>query len=360
MGRRRAAGQRDRDAVAGEAGDHRRLVADPVAARLGRPRPPAIRHARHRVPRGRQRADPLRRAAALPPSARRSAPPARPPSARASTVRQRLAAPSSCSSRPGIAAVVEMQLDRPGQRPASVGGGKRGAQADRNRPAADLARRTAQLVLAGGEEQGVGRHLLAVVEPDAAPVERARRAAAQHRRAGLLGQLQQRRVEPAARQAGRGLRQIRSRPSRPPATSRSRWIGRAPSAAGSSPSRFSAASASQPRKPPQTTSRSPGRARSAPASRRPAPARSPPPSPPARRRRSAQPFDAQPEREAPHDPRAPSGSIPDCAIRRAPVGRPEAARDRKLAVLAHDPVRAASAGRAAGSRDRRRRGGGGR
>ena len=101
MGRRRAARQRHRDAVAGEAGDHRRLVAEPEQARA-RSRARASHKARRRSPPMRRapRRRAARRAAAPPASARRAAPRGPPAMRACATERQRLAAPSSCSSSP--------------------------------------------------------------------------------------------------------------------------------------------------------------------------------------------------------------------------------------------------------------------
>ncbi len=162
----------------------------------------------------------------------------------------------------------------------------------------------AQLVLAGGEEERVGGHLAAVVESQAAPFQRPRGPAAQHRRAGFLRHAQQGRVEAAAGEAGgrgRAARSPRSFAPRPAAA------GGSASRRGS-PDRGPACSAGRSR-PSRGSRRRPGRARrgcarSAPASRRPAPARWRRTRRPARRRRSAQPFDAQPEGEAADDPRA--------------------------------------------------------
>ena len=61
-----------------------------------------------------------------------------------------------------------MQLDHPGERALEIGTRRqRGAQAGGRRfaPSVERSRDAPQLVLAGGEEQGVGGDLLAVVEP---------------------------------------------------------------------------------------------------------------------------------------------------------------------------------------------------
>ncbi len=101
MGGRRAARQRHRDAVAGEAGDHRRLVAEPEQPRL-RPRGRASHKARRRSPPSPLGTTPPSRSASRGASCISSASRAsRPPAMRAcATERQRLAAPSSCRSRP--------------------------------------------------------------------------------------------------------------------------------------------------------------------------------------------------------------------------------------------------------------------
>ena len=112
--RRRPARQRDRHAVAGEARDHRRLIADPIDARLGRPRPPAIRHAGNRLPIERPAADPLgqRRRLAQQRREQRLAPLAHP---RLRHREAKIHAAVLLQQQPGIAAVVEVQLDRPGE-----------------------------------------------------------------------------------------------------------------------------------------------------------------------------------------------------------------------------------------------------
>ena len=353
MGRRRAARQRHRDAVAGEAGDHRRLVADPEQAGRGRARAPAIRHAGDRLPcAGHRAADPLGEQGRLLHQRREQGlAPVRHPRLRdrqaeiGRAVLLHAAARHSRRRRGGA------RSSPPGPRGARRRAARRPTESGRS-PISRAAPRSSCLPVARNKR--VGGHLArrrragrtppstaraARPRSTAAPASSAMssRVASSRRRDRPGGGARQRRLDDlAARRpaAAGGSAARRARPDR----------ARAASAPRSRPSRGSRRRRGRARR---------GCARSAPASRRPAPARSPPTPPPARRRRSAQPFDAQPEGEAADDPRAPRArplGRGSRAIRRAGrSGRSRAARPR-----ARSGARRA-AGRARESRDRRKR-----
>ncbi len=165
MGRRRAARQRHRDAVAGEAGDHRRLVAEPEQPRLARAGAPAIGYAGDRLPlRRRHSAEPLGEQGRFPHQlGQQRLAPSRHPRLRDGEAE--IGRPVLLQQQPGIAASVEMEFDRSRQ----VSGWRdRGAKADGQGAVVDGTDGAAQLVLAGGQEERLGGHLAAVVEPQAA------------------------------------------------------------------------------------------------------------------------------------------------------------------------------------------------
>ena len=264
LGGRRAARQRDRDAVAGEAGDHRRLVADPVDG-PARSSAPASHKARRRSPPTRPGAAPPIRSAEqrrFRRSARRAAPRG-PPAIRAPRDRQaEIGGAVLLQQQPGIAAVVEMQLDRPGQRLGQRRRRRQRRAQARPRPAAPpisrAAPRSSCLPVARK------RASAAISSPSSSRTQRPSIArAARPRSTAAPASSAMRSRAASSRRRDRPGRRLRQRRLDDPAAAR-------PAAAGGSAARrappdraracCSAASASQPRKPPQTRSRSPGAA----------------------------------------------------------------------------------------------------